>query len=362
MLETRVNKLLSLMKDHQLEAVIFVPSENMYYFTGIPLHASERLTLALVTSAGDMHFLVPAVELNKVEGETDGSIFYYSDEEGPNMALQQLKNKMGHLQKVGYVYGETRVREERFLQKLDFEESVDLGMLIPAIRMYKEEEEMKHMQKAVQIVEESLTATLPYIQSGVSELAVAARLEFEMRTRGSEGTPFKTIVASGYRGALPHGRASNKVIEKGDLVVLDYGSIYNGYVADITRTVGVGSVTGEMKNVYEIVKKANESAINKIKPGVKIHDIDEEARGIIREAGYGEYFTHRLGHGVGLNGHEEPFIMQKNEMVLRPGMAFTIEPGIYLKDKFGVRIEDNLIVTENGSLNLMTFTKELIVL
>lgn len=362
MLNTRVDKLLSLMNDHQLDAVIFVPSENMYYFTGIPLHASERLTLALVTKGGERILLVPAVELNKVKEETGETVFFYSDEEGPNAALQQLKDKIGHLKKVGYVYAETRVSEEKYIEKLDFECSVDIGKLVPSIRMFKEAEEIDNMRGAVKIVEESLSATLPYIEPGVSELSIAARLEFEMRSRGSEGTPFKTIVASGYRGALPHGRASNKTIKKGDLVVLDYGAIYNGYVADITRTVAVGSVTNETKKVYEIVKKANESAINRIKPGVKIHDLDEEARDIIRQAGYGDYFTHRLGHGIGLNGHEEPFIMQNNEMVLQQGMAFTIEPGIYLKDKFGVRIEDNLIVTDNGSRNLMTFTKDLIVL
>nr|AAN04035.1 proline dipeptidase [Geobacillus stearothermophilus] len=228
--------------------------------------------------------------------------------------------------------------------------------------MYKDDQEIELFKKAVQIVEESLEATLPYIKPGAVELEIAAQLEYEMRKRGSEGIPFGTIVASGYRSALPHGRASNKVINSGELVVLDFGSIYRGYVADITRTVAVGEITDELKEIYEVVREAQQAAIDIIKPGITAHEVDETARKIIREKGYGNYFTHRTGHGIGLSGHEAPYIMQNNQLVLKPGMAFTVEPGIYLPGKGGVRIEDNIVITENGFINLMSYHKDLITL
>ncbi|WP_238543089.1 M24 family metallopeptidase [Lysinibacillus boronitolerans] len=255
-----------------------------------------------------------------------------------------------------------RVKEQKAIESLTYDNLCDIGETIRDIRMEKDEHEIALMRQAVQIVEESLAATLPIIQAGISEMEVAAQLEYEMRRRGSEGTPFGTIVASGYRGALPHGRASTKKIETGELIVIDFGAIYKGYVADMTRTVALGEVSPTLKTIYSVVKQANETAIEAIKPGMTAHAIDDLARGIIRDAGYGDYFTHRLGHGIGLSAHEEPYMMQRNQLVLKPGMAFTVEPGIYVQDVGGVRIEDNLIVTEDGYENLMTYSKELIIL
>ncbi|WP_257349821.1 M24 family metallopeptidase [Pseudalkalibacillus decolorationis] len=362
MFQKRRENLLSLMKEREMDAVVFVPGSNLYYFTGLKLKQSERLTLAILARDGKLTFLAPQVELSKVETVANKSTFWYTDEEGPANAISQLKEHAGSLGIVGVEFGYMRVMEQKAAEAIGYENLVDLSHCINELRMQKEANEIELMKKAVQIVEESLEATLDYIKPGAVEIEIAAQLEYEMRRRGSEGTPFGTIVASGYRGALPHGRAADKKIESGDLIVLDFGSIYKGYVADITRTVAVGEISDELKKVYEIVKKANETAIEAVKPGVTAHDIDETARSIIREAGFGQYFTHRLGHGLGLSAHEDPYMMQQNNLVLKSGMAFTIEPGIYLKDKGGVRIEDNIIVTEEGHLNLMSYTKDLIVL
>jgi Xaa-Pro dipeptidase len=362
MFQKRREQLVSRMQQQSIDVAVLVPGSNMYYFTGLQLKQSERLTVVAITAHNQLYFLVPQVELTKVDLSNGGTILSYSDEEGPTQAIQQLKKELGIAQTLGIEYDAMRVKEQKAIENLTYDNLCDIGASIRDIRMEKDEHEIALMRQAVQIVEESLTATLPIIQAGISEMEVAAQLEYEMRRRGSEGTPFGTIVASGYRGALPHGRASTKKIETGELIVIDFGAIYKGYVADMTRTVALGEVSPTLKTIYSIVKQANETAIAAIKPGMPAHAIDDLARGIICDAGYGDYFTHRLGHGIGLSAHEEPYMMQRNQLMLKPGMAFTVEPGIYVQDVAGVRIEDNLIVTEDGYENLMTYSKELIIL
>ncbi|GED65439.1 M24 family metallopeptidase [Lysinibacillus fusiformis] len=361
MFQTRREKLVSRMQQH-MDIAILVPGPNMHYFTGLHLKQSERLTFAVITANNDLYFILTQVELNKVDLSNGGVILSYSDEEGPTLAIQRLKKEMGTLQTIGVEFDTMRVHEQKSIEMLTYENLSDIGESIRELRMKKDLQELAYMRQAVQIVEESLAATLPTIQVGVTEMEVAAQLEYEMRRRGSEGTPFGTIVASGYRGALPHGRASTKKIEAGEFIVIDFGAIYKGYVADMTRTVALGDVSPTLQNIYSLVKQANEAAIEAIKPGTTAQSLDCIAREIIRDGGYGDYFTHRLGHGIGLSAHEEPYLMQRNSLVLEEGMAFTVEPGIYIQDVAGVRIEDNLIVTNNGYENLMTFSKELIIL
>ncbi|WKT75047.1 M24 family metallopeptidase [Lysinibacillus fusiformis] len=362
MFQTRREKLVSRMQQQHVDIAILVPGPNMHYFTGLHLKQSERLTFAVITANNDLYFLLPQVELNKVNPSNGGVILSYSDEEGPTQAIQQLKKEMGTLQTIGIEFDTMRVHEQKTIDMLTYKNVSDIGESIRELRMKKDQIEINYMRQAVQIVEESLAATLPTIQVGVTEMEVAAQLEYEMRRRDSEGTPFGTIVASGYRGALPHGRASTKKIEAGEFIVIDFGAIYKGYVADMTRTVALGDVSPTLQNMYSLVKQANEAAIDAIKPGTTAQSLDSIAREIIRDGGYGDYFTHRLGHGIGLSAHEEPYLMQRNSLVLEEGMAFTVEPGIYIQDVGGVRIEDNLIVTNNGYENLMTFSKELIIL
>ncbi|WP_336635019.1 aminopeptidase P family protein [Lysinibacillus fusiformis] len=362
MFQTRREKLVSRMQQQHVDIAILVPGPNMHYFTGLHLKQSERLTFAVITATNDLYFLLPQVELNKVDLSNSGVILSYSDEEGPTQMIQRLKKEMGTLQTIGVEFDTMRVHEQKSIEMLTYENLTDIGESIRELRMKKDQQELAYMRQAVQIVEESLAATLPTIQVGVTEMVVAAQLEYEMRRRGSEGTPFGTIVASGYRGALPHGRASTKKIEAGEFIVIDFGAIYQGYVADMTRTVALGDVSPTLQNIYSLVKQANEAAIDAIKPGMTAQSIDSIAREIIQDGGYGDYFTHRLGHGIGLSAHEEPYLMQRNSLVLEEGMAFTVEPGIYIQDVAGVRIEDNLIVTNNGYENLMTFSKELIIL
>lgn len=360
MFEARRQRLAKLLQQGGTDACVIVPGPNLYYFTGLSLKQSERLSLAIITREKRLLLLVPQVEVSKAEKLDHDQLFWYTDEQGPVQALFELKQALGKLGSIGVEHGHMRVMELKAVEQLGAAGHIAIDKTVNQLRVIKDQQEIDAIQRAVRIVEESFEATLPSIREGAAELEIAAELEYEMRKRGSEGTPFGTIVASGYRGALPHGRASDKLIRSGELVVLDFGAYYQGYVADITRTVAVGELTPELAQIYEVVRQAQQAAVDAVRPGVTAHEIDETARAIIRNQGYGDYFTHRLGHGIGLSGHEEPYMLQQNQLVLEPGMAFTIEPGIYLPDQGGVRIEDNVIVTEDGCLNLMTLSKTLI--
>ena len=248
-----------------------------------------------------------------------------------------------------------------------FEEYVD-AMLVPVsgwveqLRLIKTEEELSILQRAADIADETFEHICTYIRPGVSELDVANEMERYMRSLGATQSSFDSIVASGMRGALPHGVASDKLIEEGELVTLDFGALYNGYISDITRTVAVGEPSDQMKEVYEIVLAAQKRGVEQIRPGMKASEADKVVRDVIVDKGYGEAFGHSTGHGIGLEVHEMPALSSRNDTVLQCGMAVTVEPGIYLPGVGGVRIEDDIVLTETGNRRLTTSSKELRIL
>ncbi|MBE3570312.1 MAG: aminopeptidase P family protein, partial [Bacillales bacterium] len=220
----------------------------------------------------------------------------------------------------------------------------------------------KILKEAADIADAAFKHILDFIKPGITELEVANELEFFMRKCGATSSSFDTIIASGKRSALPHGVASEKIIEKGDLVTLDYGALYKGYVSDITRTVAVGEPSADLKNIYQIVLEAQLLAVEKIKPGMTGKEADAIARNYIEEKGFGDQFGHSLGHGIGLEVHERPLLSMRSDMVLQPGMVVTVEPGIYVHGLGGVRIEDDTIITSSGNETITHSTKELIIL
>lgn len=228
------------------------------------------------------------------------------------------------------------------------------------LRIIKSDEEIEKMQRACDIASEAFEYIINYVKVGMSELQVKNALEHKMMELGATKTSFDTICASGVRGALPHGVASNKVIEAGDFITLDYGCYFDGYCSDITRTIVMSDTRNrKILEVYNIVKEANEKCIVACKAGMTTKELDQIARDYILEKGYGEYFGHGLGHGVGVLVHEEPRVNWLSETVLEPGMVITIEPGIYLPGIGGVRIEDDVVITELGCKVLTNATKEL---
>jgi Xaa-Pro aminopeptidase len=234
--------------------------------------------------------------------------------------------------------------------------------LIEKLRLVKEPEELLLIKEAAKIADRAFEQILQQIRPGMTEKEVALRLEVIMREHGATSSSFDTIVASGWRSALPHGVASDKVIEKGDLVTLDFGAYYQGYASDITRTVMMGKPTEKQKEIYQIVLEANKKAIAGVQPGKTGKEVDAIARNYIKEHGYGDYFGHSTGHGLGMEVHEEPLVSTRGEEALVPGMVITIEPGIYIPDLGGVRIEDDLIVTESGYENITNVSKEIIMI
>jgi Xaa-Pro aminopeptidase len=239
---------------------------------------------------------------------------------------------------------------------------VPIEGILEELRLIKTEQELATIQKACQIADDAFQHILGYIKPGVTEKEAAIELEFKMRKLGAQGPSFDTIIASGERGALPHGVASDKIIRSGELVTLDFGAYYQGYVSDITRTVAVGEPSEKMKEIYEIVRLAQENGVANVKPGLTGKQADALTRDLIRDAGYGEFFGHSTGHGIGLEVHEGPGLSSKSDVVLKPGMIVTVEPGIYLPHVGGVRIEDDVVLTDNGCEILTKSPKNLIIL
>jgi Xaa-Pro aminopeptidase len=229
--------------------------------------------------------------------------------------------------------------------------------LVSALRMVKDAGELALMRRAAELGCSLFEAMLPAIEGGVTEMAIAAQLEFLARQRGAEGMSFETIVASGARSALPHGRATQAKLPRRGFVTLDFGVILNGYCSDMTRTVHVGGASRDERAAYEAVLEAQETAVSAVKPGASCGEVDEAARSVLRKAGLGKYFTHSTGHGVGLEIHERPRLAAGQEPRLEPGMVITIEPGVYLPGRFGIRIEDMVAVTETGGQVLTPVTK-----
>lgn len=237
---------------------------------------------------------------------------------------------------------------------------VDASLLVPGLRLIKDADELRCIRKAVKLGDDLLGVALDAIRAGVRESEVAAAMEYEARKRGAEGMSFPSIVAAGARSALPHGVASGARIPRRGFVVLDFGVILAGYCSDMTRTVHLGRATAELRNWYGAVREAQQAALEAVKPGASCGEVDEAARSVLRKAKLAEFFTHSTGHGVGLEIHEMPRIGTRQEAVLEPGMVITIEPGIYVPGRGGIRIEDMVAVTRKGCEILTRSPKELI--
>jgi len=238
---------------------------------------------------------------------------------------------------------------------------IPLGEDLNRMRMVKDSNELEYIKEAARIADAGFEHILDFIKPGIRERDISLELEYYMRKQGISAPSFEFIVASGWRSALPHGVASDKQIEEGELVTLDFGGIYRGYCSDMTRTVAVGKYTSRQKEIYDVVLSAQLKALEQLKPGMTGVEVDKIARDVIENAGYGENFGHGLGHGVGLFIHEAPTLSYKGEIILEPGMTVTVEPGVYVPDFGGVRIEDLVVVTEMGIENFTHSPKELIV-
>jgi Xaa-Pro dipeptidase len=264
--------------------------------------------------------------------------------------------------KVGVEPTRMRLLEYRFLKHAAPQARyLHADECLAQLRMRKDTSELAAMRKAVDIAQRALQATLPSVRLGVTEKQIAAELTVQLLRAGSEPEfPFAPIVSSGPNTANPHASPSDRPLQSGDLLVIDWGAIYGGYVSDLTRTFAIGPVDDEYARIARIVAEANAAGREIAGPEIAAEEEDRAARGVIERAGYGAYFIHRTGHGLGMEGHEPPYIRAGNSLLLLEGMTFTVEPGIYLPDRGGVRIEDNVVITVDGAESLSNLPRELI--
>ncbi len=271
--------------------------------------------------------------------------------------------KAAGVRRVGFEAAHVSVSQHQWmLQKGGGLVWVPLSGVVEGLRSLKDAGERAALAAAARVADRTFHHILPLVRPGAVERKLAAEMEHFMRLEGAEGPSFETIVASGWRSALPHGIASGKVLRRGDMVVFDFGCRLDGYCSDMTRTVCLGPPTALQRRVYGIVRRAQEAGLRAVRPGAACGDVDAAARSVIRRAGYGGAFGHGTGHGVGREVHEAPRVGPGSKDLLRPGAAITCEPGIYLEGRFGVRIEDLVLVTPEGHRNLYRTTKELMAL
>jgi len=275
--------------------------------------------------------------------------------------VARLAKELG-IQKLGFEEDYLTYSSHKVYEKEIEAELVPISGVVEKLRLIKTDAEINILKVAADIADAAFKHILDFIRPGKTELEVSNELEFFMRRAGATSSSFNTIVASGHRSALPHGVASDKIIEAGDFVTLDYGAYYNGYVSDITRTVAVGEPDVKLKEIYDIVLEAQLRGMDGIKPGITGKEADALTRNYITEKGYGEYFGHSTGHGIGLEVHEGPSLSMKSDIILEPGMVVTCEPGIYIPGLGGVRIEDDTMITKDHNQALTHSTKELIIL
>jgi Xaa-Pro dipeptidase len=361
----RLNRLRAALAAANLDCAAAIAGPNLYYLTGLSFHLSERPTVGFFPVSGDPVLVAGSLEELKITGGAPYPVrhFVYADADGPGAAFREaaLALKLGK-SRLGVEGRRMRVMELHLLEESFANPTVEPAEeIFAALRMTKDEMEIGYMRQAVQIAERALAATLPKIRAGMTEREVAAELVVQTLRAGSDADlPFAPIVASGTNAALPHAFVTDRVIQPGDLLTLDWGAATRGYFADLTRTFAVGGeIDPELKKIYELVKSANAAGKAAARPGVTCASVDAAARKVIADGGYGEFFTHRVGHGLGLEGHEDPSMHGRNEMPLEAGMTFTVEPGIYLPGKGGVRIEDDVVVTANGCESLSTYPREL---
>lgn len=348
-----------------VDAIALIPGANLRIVTGVDFHLMERPLIAVFVPGRDPVAVVPALEESRLlECGIPFMTFPWEDGEGPYAALAAAAGTLKLFGKrIGVEGLRMRLLEARLLEEYVLNVTLDpIDKALSLLRLYKGTEALAAMRQAARISEQALQAVLQQIELGMSEKEITGLLVIEQLKRGGGKHPFEPIVLSGPKSALPHGEPDHRVPTLGEPLLIDFGTTVQGYASDITRTFSVGAPSRRLKEVYAVVQAANAAGRTAAKPGVAAEEVDRVTRQVIEDAGFGPYFTHRTGHGLGLDTHEAPNIVSGNTQVLEPGMVFTIEPGIYLPGEVGVRIEDDMVITPDGAESLTTFERELMVI
>jgi Xaa-Pro dipeptidase len=342
-----VARLAELMRPGDLAAVLVFHPSNMLAFAGTPHSSSDRLTCAAVTREGEVHVVCPAFERPAVSGaESIATIHTWEEHEDPYRcfadALKQAGVRSGKLGADGRVWLDAWYRFTEVCDPLHLQSAEHL---IRDVRICKSPAERELLRAAHRKGERVFLALQKMIRPGVSEIELQQELAQRFEP---EGITLDPLIQSGPNASVPHNPTGERTLHDGDAIVVDSVITVNAYNNDLTRTFALGEPTKRTKDAYKVVRRAQAAAIEAARPGVECGEMDRIAREIISEAGFGEYFLHRLGHGMGIEGHEPPYLVGGNTEKLRPGMCMSVEPGIYVPNEFGIRIEDDILITETG--------------
>lgn len=350
----RLAAVLKKMKEGGIDQLIVSSPSSIYYLTGKCIEAGERMCTVFIGAHGEKKLVIN--KLFPINEDIGFDVIVFNDGEDPVEKLSKFIDK-------DLVLGVDKNWQASFLIRLM---EIKAGLLIKngsfvidECRIVKAIDEIKLMEEATRVNDSAMEAIIKNIKGGVTEIQLAKRLGEIYSEHGTEEFSFEPLIAFGKNGAEPHHSTDGTILKNGDSIILDIGGKTNGYCSDMTRTVFYGEASEEQKKVYNLVLQANLKGIAAVKPGVKFSDIDKAARAVIEEAGYGEYFTHRTGHNIGIDVHEPTDVSSVNDSKVEEGMIFSIEPGIYLSNKFGVRIEDLVLVTKNGCKVLNSYDKNL---
>jgi len=324
----------------------------------------ERPVVLLIAKDQDPAIVLPELELQKVVSlPYKLQVFAYPEKPSEwDAAFRQAVKTLGlDGKRIGVEPRQLRLLEYWYVKNAaPAAEYPDASDVLSNLRLKKDKAEVEAMRKAVKIAQSALEATIPLLKIGMTEKELSSELVVQLLRHGSEPEmPFAPIVSGGPNAANPHASPSERKLQAGDMLVVDWGAAYDGYISDLTRTFAVGEVDEEFLKIHRIVQESNAAGRAAGRPGVPCANVDIAARDVIEKSGYGKYFTHRTGHGIGMEGHEEPYMRGDNMQLLEPGMAFTVEPGIYLPGRNGVRIEDNVVITTSGNDCLSDMPREI---
>lgn len=360
----RLSRLYTLMHNSQIDALVLNPGQTLTYLTGLQFHLMERPTLLLLAPPHEPVMVLPELEAGKLaQARFPIQAFTYGD--NPAFWGEVIR---AACQAAGLNSKQVGVEplRLRFMELEHLRSAAPLANFVSGeaplndLRVQKDTQEVEAMRKAVLIAEQGFLRMLEHVRIGMTERELAAELSLQMLHSGSEPElPFSPIIASGPNSANPHANPTDRRLAAGDLVVVDWGASYAGYYSDLTRTLAVGDIEPELRQIARIVAEANSAGRAAGKPGIAVGAVDQAARAVISAAGYGEYFTHRTGHGLGMETHEQPYMFGENSLLLAPGMVYTVEPGIYLPGRGGVRIEDDVVITAEGCETLSSLPRDL---
>jgi Xaa-Pro dipeptidase len=358
----RFDKLTASLSTSGLDAVILNPGPTLTYLTGLHFHLMERPVVLFFTADNPPALVLPELEMQKVTGLPITPFPYGENPADWDAAFRGAVRSLDlDGKKIGVEPRQLRLLEYQFVKTAAPEaEFPDASSALGTLRLQKDADEVQKMRRAVQIAQSALEATVPLIKVGMNEKELAAELVIQLFKHGSDPElPFSPIVSGGPNSANPHATPTDRKLQRGDLLVIDWGATFDGYISDLTRTFAVGEVDAECATIHRVVQEANAAGRAAAKPGVPCAEVDKAARAVIQAAGYGGFFTHRTGHGIGMEPHEDPYMRGDNMQILEEGMAFTVEPGIYLPNCNGVRIEDNVVISKDGADVLSDLPREM---